>query len=92
MTDNKPVTTGPTIHQEIKRFSSMKVQEYTTTLYDVKGKLLDDGIDLDTDRSYWEAFIDFKQAAELDRRLAMVEAEEWEPGELEFEQMEDTSE
>jgi hypothetical protein len=79
--------TGPTIYKEIERYSKMEVFEYTTTLYDKKGKLLDDGIDLETDKLYWESFIDPKQAAELERRLALIESEDYQ--QEDFQQMED---
>ena len=62
----------------------MKVSEYTTTLYDKNGKLLDDGIDLETDKTYWESFIDPKQAEELERRLAMIEAADFDLESAEF--------
>lgn len=61
----------------------------TRTLYDDNGKLLDDGIVKDNERSYWEHFIDPKQARELERRLAMVESEDYVPGAVEFISMED---
>lgn len=81
------ITTGPTVSKEIERYSKMKVSEYTSTLYDEKGKLLDDGIDLETDRLYWESFIDPKQAAELQRRLTLIEREDYQ--QQDFQQMED---
>lgn len=86
MANNK--RTGPTIHKVIARYSKMKVQEYTTTLYDKKGKLLDDGIDLETTKVYWEAFIDPKQARELERRLALIESEDFDWEQAEFLPME----
>jgi hypothetical protein len=75
MISSKLLVTGPTIRKEIERYSKLHVSEYTTTIYDKNGKLLDDGIDLETDKTYWESFIDPKQAAELERRLAMIEVE-----------------
>ena len=87
MADNKLLVisiSNPTVWREIARFSKMHVSEYTSTLYDKKGKLLDDGIDLDANKTYWESFIDSKQAAELDRRLAMIESEDYQPGDEKF--------
>jgi hypothetical protein len=78
-----------TVNKEIERYSRMKVQEYTSTLYDDKGKLVDDGIDLDTDHVYWETFIDPKQARELERRLALIESEDFDWQNTTFTPMED---
>jgi len=89
MFSDKPVTTGPTIHKEIEKYSHMKVSEYTQTLYDSKGKLLDDGIDLENDKLYWESFIDSKQAAEIERRLSLIESEGFDWATAKFTQMED---
>lgn len=63
-------------------------RNYTTTLYDKNGKLLDDGLTRDNERSYWEWFVDHKQAKELKRRLALVESPDYIPGSEQFLQME----
>lgn len=65
-------------------------KDCTTTLYDEDGKLLDDGIDVDdNDTSYWEWFVDKKQARELKRRLAIVESPDYIPGSEVFISMEE---
>ena len=60
---------------------------YTTTLYDSNGKLLDDGYitDKQVEKSYWEAFVDNRQARELERRLAIVESPDYTPGSVNWE-------
>lgn len=63
-------------------------KNYTTTLYDENGKLLDDGDLRAQERSYWEWFVDPKQAVELKRRLALVEAPDYIPGSEQFLPME----
>jgi hypothetical protein len=60
-------------------------RNFTKTLYDKNGKLKDEGyIDRAIERSYWEAFIDPRQARELERRLTLVESPEYTPGSTEF--------
>lgn len=63
---------------------------YTRTLYDKNGKLIDDAFILgkQEEKTYWEAFIDSKQARELERRLAIVESPEYTPGSVSWEPME----
>lgn len=63
---------------------------YTTTLYDASGKLIDDGYTADkqVERTYWEAFVDTRQARELERRLALIESPEYVPGSIEWEEIE----
>lgn len=81
--------TGPTIQQEIVRCSHLNKHEYAPTQYNEDGKLVDDAITLEDEKSYWESFVDHKQATELERRLAIVESEGYEEGEQEFTEMED---
>jgi hypothetical protein len=64
-------------------------RNYTTTLYDENGKLIDDGNLRELERSYWEWFVDPKQAAELKRRLALVESPNYIPGSEQFLPMEE---
>ena len=83
--------TGPTIKQEIERCSKLKKHEYASTQYDASGKLLDDNITQEDESLYWESFVCRKQAVELARRLAVVEADDYEEGQQVFEEMEDDS-
>lgn len=76
------------LKQEIARLSGHPI-EYTTTLYDKQGKLLDDGIDVQTERSYWEAFVEPEVAREVEQRLAMLEDPDYVP---DFKEMDDDSE
>ena len=62
-------TSGPTIKQVIKHYSNMHVSEYTKHVYDSNGKLLDDGLGLDVEKSYFDSFIDSRQARELNSTL-----------------------
>lgn len=55
-------------------------RNFTRTLYDKDGKLVDDGDIRSVERSYWEHFVDKKQAAELKRRLELVESAGYVPG------------
>jgi hypothetical protein len=54
--------------------------KYYTSLYDENGKLIDDGIDLDNERSYYEFFVDESTAEEVERRLEIVEHPDYIPG------------
>jgi hypothetical protein len=82
----------PTIQEEISKYSKMDVREYTTTLYDVNGKLIDDEITMEDESTYWESFVGSRQASELIRRLALVEDDDYEEDSIQFEQMEDEDE
>ena len=81
--------TGPTIHQEIVRCLKLKKHEYAPTQYNAEGKLIDDNMTEEDERSYYESFVDRKQALELERRLAIVEADDYEEGDQDFDPMED---
>lgn len=92
MADNKQQasnTTGPTILKEIARCSKLKKHEYAPTQYDKHGKTIDNEVNMEDEQSYWEHFICRKQAAELTRRLVVVEADDYEEGQQQFEQMEE---
>ena len=84
--------TNASIQEEIKKYSKMKPIEYTSTLYDEHGKLLDDEITEEDELTYWSSFVGARQASELVRRLAIVEELDYEDGSLEFDQMEDEDE
>lgn len=78
-----------TILSVIARLSKLKPHEYAPTQYDENNKLIDDCLTQEDEKLYWESFVDRKQALELDRRLSIVEAEDYEEGSQEFQQMED---
>lgn len=80
--------TGPTIYKEIVRCSKLSKHEYAPTQYDANDKPIDDALDQEDEKTYWESFICSKQARELERRLAIVEADDYEEGSQEFQQME----
>ena len=67
------------IHEYLAGAGKRTRHENAPTQYDENDKLIDDGFTEDDERTYWESFIDRKQAAELERRLAIVEAELNEP-------------
>lgn len=77
------------IHEYLAGAGKRTRHENAPTQYDENNKLIDDGLTEDDERTYWESFIDRKQAAELERRLAIVEAEDYEEGSETFDQMED---
>lgn len=77
------------IHEILKNSGKQKRHEYAPTCYDENDNLIDDGLTEDDERTYWESFVDHKQARELERRLKIVEAEDYEEGSEEFDQMED---
>ena len=83
--DRKPAK----IHELLANAGKQKRHEYAPSCYDEDDKLIDDGITLDDEKSYWESFVDHKQSLELERRLAIVEAEGYEEGDEEFPEMED---
>lgn len=64
-------------------------KHYTTTLYDENGKLIDDGNLEEIERSYWEEFIEPDRAKELERRLTLLETDDYFPAPHQFEPMED---
>ena len=68
--------TGPTIQENIDKYSSMSVQEYTSTLYDSNGKLLDDGLD-SIANSYYQSFVDPKQDYVLAVQLEQAERDDF---------------
>lgn len=59
-------------------------RQFTRTIYDENGKLLDDGSVRDAEKSYWESFVDPDQARVLERRLALIESPDYIPGSQEF--------
>jgi hypothetical protein len=63
-------------------------RNYTTTLYDENGKLIDDGDLEEIERSYWEEFVEPDIARELERRLTLLETDDYFPRPHLFEPME----
>lgn len=80
-----PVTEEHTVEVQEPRVlaifkdNSKSHPRYYTSLYDEHGNLKDDGIDLDTERDYFEAFVDRDQALKLREALKKAEDPDYVP-------------
>ena len=70
--------------QELARLVKLSKHEYAPTQYDKDGKLLDDCLDKENEKSYFECFLEPKVAREVENRLRFVSHPDYIPGSVQF--------